>query len=64
MNRRVKIMFFVLFAYFWFIAFCGIQLMSVDNSRVCQITGTIELASCFIILGAIVIVFALKYGED
>ena len=52
----------VLFA---FSAFCGALLMSVDNCpHFYHLIGAIQILISLIIIGAMAIVFALKYGED
>lgn len=55
----------ILAAHFLFSAFCGAALMSVDNCpRFYHILGAIQVIFCLMVLGSMVILFALKYGED
>lgn len=55
----------ILAAHFMFYAFCGAALMSVDNCpHFYHILGAIHVIFCLMVLGAMVILFALKYGEE
>ena len=55
----------ILAAHFLFSAFCGAALMSVGNCpHFYRILGAIQVIFCLMVLGAMVILFALKYGEE
>lgn len=55
----------ILAAHFLFSAFCGAALMSMDNCpHFYHVLGAIQVTFCLMVLGAMVILFALKYGEE